>query len=72
MAKNKTKMNKYEREEQAQRVAFELDITFHLAKELLILAGGDEDMVIECSRKSHGLDHCKANILDARLSKANM
>lgn len=67
MARKKT--NKFEREEQVRRVAEELGITNHLAKELLILGGGDEGMVIECSRMSDGLDHCKANIINARLNK---
>lgn len=64
------KNNKFEREAQVHRVADELEITYHLAKELLILGGGDEDMVIECSRMSDGLDHCKANIINARMSKS--
>lgn len=68
MAKKKT--NKFEREAQVYRVSEELGITYHLAKELLILGGGDEDMVIECSRMSDGLDHCKANIINARMSKS--
>lgn len=68
MARKKT--NKFEREEQVIRVGNELDITYQLAKELLILAGGDEDLVIECSRMSNGLDHCKANIINGRLAKS--
>lgn len=66
MARKKT--NKFEREEQVHRVANELDITWQLAKELLILAGGNEDLVIEASDKSCNLSECKAHIIDARLS----
>ena len=66
MARKKT--NKFEREAQVHRVADELDITWQLAKELLILAGGDEDIVIEASEKSCNLSECKAYIIDARLS----
>lgn len=66
MARKKT--NKFEREEQVYRVAEELDITYQLAKELLILAGGDEDLVINTSLSSHGLSECRARIIDARLN----
>lgn len=61
--------NKFERQAQVERVSDELGITRQLAKELLILAGGDEEMVIRCSRMSNGLDHCKANIIDSRIRK---
>ena len=67
MAKKKT--NKFEREAQVYRVADELGITAQLAKELLILAGGDEDIVTEASDSSSNLSECKARIINARLSK---
>lgn len=62
------KTNKFEREAQVKRVANEIGITWQLAKELLILAGGDEDLVIEASDMSLNLNECKAHIIDARLS----
>lgn len=65
----KKKTNKFERENQVASVSEELGITKHLAKELLIIAGGDTDMVIKCSRASDGLDQCRARILDARFRK---
>lgn len=39
-----------------------------VADELLILAGGDVDLVIEASRMSPGLDQCKAHIIDMRFA----
>lgn len=62
-------MNKFEKKAQVERVSDELGITKQLAKELLILAGGDEDLVIESSLASNGLDHCKARIIDGRFQK---
>lgn len=61
--------NKYERAKQVERVSESLGITRQLAKELLKLAGGDEDLVVECSRSSNGLDHCKASIIDRRMAR---
>ena len=58
--------NKYKRQAQVQRVANKLNIGLHLAKELLIMAGGDEDLVINSSLESDGLDQCKARIIDGR------
>lgn len=60
-------MNKFEKKDQVNRVSEELGITKHLAKELLILAGGNEQIVIQASRCSNGLDHCKARILNTRI-----
>lgn len=67
MVKRKKGSNKFDREEQVSLIVSELGITPQLAKELCILAGGDTDLVIESSRKSNGLDHCKANIIDGRI-----
>lgn len=61
--------NKYERAAQVESVSNELGITRQLAKELLKLAGGDEELVIKCSRSSNGLNHCKASIIDRRMSR---
>lgn len=61
--------NKFEKKAQVERVSAHLSIGQHLAKELLILAGGDEDLVIESSLASDGLDQCKARIVDGRMSK---
>lgn len=47
----------------------QLHITRQLAKELLMLAGGDEQLVVKCSQEANGLDHCKASIIDRRISK---
>lgn len=65
MAKKKT--NKFEREQQVHRVAEELDITYQLAKELLILAGGDEDLVYDASDEAEGLGECRAIIINERM-----
>ena len=45
----------------------ELGIGNSVADELLILSGGDPHIVIECSRESHGLDQCKAKVIDRRI-----
>lgn len=65
-----SKTNKYDRQAQVIEVSETLGITHQLAKELLILAGGDVELVCECSAKSNGLDHCKANIINQRLEKS--
>ena len=40
-----------------------------VAEELLVLAGWDVDMAIDCSRKSAGLDQCKASIINERFNR---
>ena len=47
-------------------VRSKLGIGNSVADELLTLAGGDPYLVIDCSRASHGLDQCKAKIIDQR------
>jgi len=37
-----------------------------VAEELLVLAGGDTELAIDCSKASAGLDQCKAAIINAR------
>lgn len=37
-----------------------------VAQELLVLAGGDDELVIYASTHSNGLDQCKALIIDER------
>lgn len=37
-----------------------------VANELLVLAGGDVELVVRSSKKSAGLDQCKAAIIDGR------
>lgn len=37
-----------------------------VAHELLVLAGGDVELVVWASKKSTGLDQCKAAIIDGR------
>lgn len=37
-----------------------------VASELLVLAGGDVELVVRSSKKSAGLDQCKAAIIDGR------
>lgn len=51
------------------RVCDKLDITHQLAKELLILANGDESLVVECSRSAINVPECKALIIDKRLKR---
>jgi hypothetical protein len=40
-----------------------------VARELLVLSGGDVDLAEKCSRESTGLDQCKAAIVDARFKR---
>lgn len=40
-----------------------------LSRDLLILAGGDEDLVIESSKIAHGINHLKSLIIDARFKE---
>ena len=61
--------NKFERQKQVERVSRKLDISNQLAKELLILAGGDEDLVVHSSKVSANVAECKAVIIDERLRK---
>lgn len=63
------KSNKFEKRQQVQRVTEAIDVSPQLAKELLILAGGDEELVITASQSSHGLGQCRATIINARLSE---
>ena len=37
-----------------------------VASELLVLAGGNVELVVSASKKSGGLDQCKAAIIDGR------
>ena len=40
-----------------------------VARELLVLSGGDVDMAEAASKKSAGLDQCKAAIIDERFKR---
>ena len=40
-----------------------------VARELLVLSGGDVDLAEKCSHESTGLDQCKAAIVDARFKR---
>lgn len=44
-------------------------IGYGVIKELLTLAGGDCEMVINCSIKAEGLDQCRAKIINARFEQ---
>lgn len=66
---SRKKMNKFEKESQVRRVSDQLGITPQLAKELLILAKSDEDLVVESYYSSAGLGECKVKIIDSRLSE---
>lgn len=46
-----------------------LGISASVANDLLILAGGDVDLVIESSEKSLGLGQAKAEIVNARFKR---
>ena len=46
-----------------------ISVSQSVASELLVLSGGDVDLAEKCSRKSNGLDQCKAAIIDARFRK---
>lgn len=40
-----------------------------VARELLVLSGGDVDLAEKCSRASVGLDQCKAAIINERFKR---
>jgi hypothetical protein len=44
-------------------------IGHNVLKELLVLAGGDTELVIDASINTPGLDQCKACIIDRRFGK---
>lgn len=44
----------------------ELGVSYGVANELMLLAGGDKDLVRDASDASAGLNECKANIINAR------
>lgn len=48
------------------RIRDEIGCGIAVAKELLILAGEDEELVVECAAVSGNLSECKARILDER------
>ena len=50
-------------------VANECGCGLRVAHELLILAGGDADLVINESQHNRGLDQCKIGIIDKRFKK---
>lgn len=56
-------------EDTVSRVCDKLDITYQLAKELLILADGNESLLIECSRKAINLSECRALIINDRIKQ---
>lgn len=43
--------------------------TYWVAQELMVLAGGDVDLVIKAAKEAPGLDQTKHLILDERLSR---
>lgn len=55
--------------DKAKYVSKVLGISYQLAADLLTLAGGDADMVISCSKATHGLDQCKAEIINRRFDR---
>ena len=61
-------MNKWQKAEQVKRVASNLDISEQLAKELCILAHGDEEIIYEASKQSENAQEMKARIIDGRIS----
>lgn len=53
-----------------RRVAGRICVSISLARDLLILAGGDEDLVIQASKAADGgIGELKAIIIDERFKK---
>ena len=46
-----------------------LGISTSVARELLLLAGEDVDIVIQASEAASGLNECKARVIDLRFNK---
>jgi hypothetical protein len=43
-----------------------IDIGPNMLRELVILAGGDDSLVLRCAMASKGVNECKARIIDGR------
>lgn len=63
------KTNKFQRQQQVKQVSSKLNISSQLAKELLILADGDIDLVVKSSETSVNVAECKATIINGRFEK---
>lgn len=68
MSKDK-KLDWPERCHRMAKVRDTLNVSPSVATELLVLAGWDVEMVINCSKNSNGLNECKSKIIDARFTK---
>lgn len=55
--------------DKVKKLAEELDVSPSVAKELLILSGGDTDLIYWASENSRRLAECKARIINERLTK---
>ena len=56
--------------EKTRKISQEVHCGLALAKDLLVLAGGDEKLVIEASERTmNGVESLKAYIIDKRFSK---
>lgn len=57
------------RKQQIDEVKYRIGVGTTVAKELLVLSGGDVELVVDSSLKSPGLDQCKARIIDERFKR---
>ena len=56
-------------EEKVRDLCDRIHVGHGVAHELLVLGGGDIDMVEACSKAAKGLDQCKALVLNERFSR---
>lgn len=55
--------------EKVNELCARIHVGHGVAHELLVLGGGDVDLVEACSKAAKGLDQCKANIINERFSR---
>jgi hypothetical protein len=56
-------------EEKIKVLSTRLGVSRSVARELLVLSGGDIAMAEQASKESYGLDQCKSSIIDKRFAQ---
>lgn len=56
-------------QDKIKKISINTQCGLTLSRDLLILAGGNADLVIHASRIAHGINHLKALIIDARFKE---
>jgi hypothetical protein len=56
-------------EEKIKELSANLSVSRSVARELLVLSGGDIAMAEQASKESYGLDQCKSSIINKRFTR---